>query len=154
MRAIIHCSRFNTDGIVRHGELAQIKHKIPRVHDKVSELIEKGRWAVHPLGWEVLGFLEYNPSKEKVEKDRAAARDRQREFRARNAVTNKEVAVGTGRESRQAEIAAAIAACDRCDRNGWIELPDKTVDKCCHAPGHKSGLPLPAGVTPIRADLA
>lgn len=98
MRGIIWCARYNTDGRVTRNGLADIKHGIPKVYDKIDRLVAVGRWKTNPDGgWFIHDFLEFNPSKAQRESEKTAARERQRAWRARNGVTNGEVTKGTGR---------------------------------------------------------
>lgn len=46
-----------------------------------KRLVEVGLWHEVDDGWQIHGFLELNPSKEKVEADRAAAAERTRKWR-------------------------------------------------------------------------
>jgi hypothetical protein len=135
VRAIIHCARFNTDGLVRKGELPQFSHQISRLSQRLLELVEAGRWEVADGGWFIHDFLAFNPSKQEREEQKESNRDRQRQWRAkRNAVTNSLVTYGTDRESLKTQTQLAIDACVRCDKAGWYELSPGVVDRCDHEP--------------------
>lgn len=116
-RAIEHCAKYETDGLVAKSALRRIGRDIPRVSQRVLALIEVGRWTVNETGgWWVHDFLKYNPSRAQREADRASGRDRQAAWRARNAVTNSEVTKGTGRESVSVGRPKIVERCRRCAR--------------------------------------
>lgn len=94
--ALCWCSRNHTDGRIAADELSSISSRAKARN--VGELVKRGRWhAVYsgyecsspycpkpgPDGWVIHDYLEYNPSKEQVVKDRAAKADRQRRWRER-----------------------------------------------------------------------
>lgn len=89
--AIFWCSRNTTDGFVRERKLTAI---LPRARNHgrlVDELVEAGLWEPIEGGWIVHDYLDYQPSKEKVEADRRAAAERQQKWRDKrvsNGVTN------------------------------------------------------------------
>lgn len=88
MRAIIHCARYETDGLVTRSALRRLSRDIPKAPSRVLALIESGRWSVNEGGgWWVHDFLEFNPSKAEKQRQREAGRDRVRKHRS-NAVTN------------------------------------------------------------------
>ncbi len=86
VRAILHCARYETDGVVVAALLPTLAVGIPRVKVHVARLVEVGRWHLpgHTCprcpqtsdGWVVHDFLTYNPSKATREADRHAARER------------------------------------------------------------------------------
>ena len=63
--ALCHCNRVQTDGVI-HAEM------LPRLSDKrsplrlVEKLVAVGMWDVHPDGWAIHDYLDYQPSKEEL----------------------------------------------------------------------------------------
>jgi hypothetical protein len=50
--------------------------------DLAQQLVDAGLWEALDGGWQIHDFLDYNPSREQVEADRKAARERMRNVRA------------------------------------------------------------------------
>lgn len=92
--AIFWCARNLTDGYVPEEDLdAAAPRKMKRPDRFVTELVGRGLWLPDNRGWWVNDYLKYQPSKDKVEKDRRDAAERQRKWREQqqpdsNAVTN------------------------------------------------------------------
>ncbi len=87
-RAIEHCAKNETDGLVTRSALKLLGRGIPKVAERVTVLLEVGRWTVNESrGWMVHDFLKYNPTKAEKEAQREAGRERVRKHRS-NAVTN------------------------------------------------------------------
>lgn len=78
VEALCHCGRNLTDGFVSTAALARLWHPAA-----ASELVEACLWAAVDGGHEVNDYLSYNPSREQVEAERAAARERQSRRRSR-----------------------------------------------------------------------
>ena len=87
--AIFWCARNLTDGAVPQGDLSAAAPRTMRRPERfVTELVERGLWvATNPHGWVINDYLEYQPSKEQVEAERVAARERQRKWRERRKST-------------------------------------------------------------------
>ena len=83
MRAIIWCARQETDGKVPESALSRLAHDIPKARHVVARLVEVGRWIQTDGGYEVVDFLDYNPSRAERDADRAAARERMANARER-----------------------------------------------------------------------
>lgn len=62
MRAIIYCARYGTDGQLHATALPRISTGIVKPLEKAAKLVDVGRWSPTGDGWEVLDFLDYNPS--------------------------------------------------------------------------------------------
>lgn len=113
-RAIEHCAKYETDGLVSKSGLRRISRDIPKVPQRVLSLIECGRWSLNETGgWLVHDFLEFNPSKEEKQTQREQGRERQRRWKA-NAVTNASHPKGRGGEA--VPTPKMVARCKRCDR--------------------------------------
>lgn len=83
--ALCYCAQFLTDGFVptaRPGLLMEGYRPA-----QVTELVDAGLWEPAEGGYWLHDYLKYNPSREKVEAEREAARNRQLKHR-RNGVTN------------------------------------------------------------------
>lgn len=83
---LCYCGRFLSDGFIPEDRVRRLVRKVTK--SMVDELVAGRLWTAVEGGFEVLGFLEYNPSKAKVEKDRAEAAERKRRWAERNAVRN------------------------------------------------------------------
>jgi hypothetical protein len=117
MRAIIYCARYDTDGRITPSALTAIRHGIPRVAEKIDRLVTVGRWTTDPAsGWQVHGFLEYNPSRASRAAMREGARERQARFRA-SRVGNGRVQLGEGTGIVKTKTTAnVVARCETCRR--------------------------------------
>jgi hypothetical protein len=76
IRAILYACRFETDGKIPRAVLPIVGRGIPSTTKQAKKLVEVGRWIAIDDGWEIVDFLEYNPSRASRDADRAAARDR------------------------------------------------------------------------------
>lgn len=112
-RAMEHCAKYDTDGLVTKSGLRRISRDIPRVTSRVLALVECGRWTVNETGgWWVHDYLDYNPSKAQRAEIRESGKLRQARYRRNavsNGVTNGEVTKGRGGGSVE-----EIRRCARC----------------------------------------
>lgn len=128
-RAIEHCAKYETDGLVSRAALRRIGRDIPRLQQRVDTLVDVGRWRANETGgWWVHDFLEYNPSRAEKQRQREQGRERVRRHReSRNAVTNAYQSMGRGRESLQ-----ATRTCARCAPNGFVLNAAGEAVRCAH----------------------
>jgi len=88
-KSLFWCARNTTDGVIRRHELKQVWAKAT---DRLAaEIVARELWhlpghgckdCTQPLdGWVVHDYLDYQPSKSQVEKDRQAKTERQRKWR-------------------------------------------------------------------------
>ncbi len=102
MRAVIHCARHDTDGLITPSRLKMIAHQIPTVHRKVDELVACGRWSTNPNGgWLVHDYLEYNPSKAQKTEQRERGREYTRKSRGKTLRASISQGDGTGSSSTE-----------------------------------------------------
>jgi hypothetical protein len=80
--AITYCNRVLTDGFVSDARLRKFgkSGKGPKV---AAEMVEMGKWRRVEGGYEIIGFLDRNPSKAQVIAKRAAAKARKDAHRDR-----------------------------------------------------------------------
>ncbi|MFI8853646.1 hypothetical protein ACIGW3_26120 [Streptomyces sp. NPDC053499] len=71
-----------TDGTIKRDELRLISSGRSAAR-AAAELVERGLWVVTDEGWEIHDYLDYNPSREKVQAERKANAARQERFRQR-----------------------------------------------------------------------
>lgn len=76
-RAGAYCAGQLTDGEVKRSTLRMIGAE----HDAVVELVLAGLWDESPTGWVFHDWAEYQPTREEVLKERAAAAERKRRSR-------------------------------------------------------------------------
>jgi len=89
VQAIIWCSRYANDGELTRRELRDVAKPIKSWGLIVKVLVREGLWEEVDGGWKIHDYLDYQPSAAQVASDRAAARERQRRYRANgHAVTN------------------------------------------------------------------
>lgn len=93
--AIFWCARNLTDGWVPQNDLDMAAPRTSRSPEKLvhQQLVPRGLWhppghgckdcVDPPDGWIIHDYLEFQPSKAQVEKERADARERQRRHRKR-----------------------------------------------------------------------
>jgi hypothetical protein len=80
--AIFWCARNLTDGRVGENDLAAAAPRRMRKPERyVDELLEQGVWLQNGVGWVIHDYLEYQFSKEKVERERESAKKRQAKWR-------------------------------------------------------------------------
>lgn len=77
-RSLSYCGKHNTDGTFPKV----IGDDIARRKKVTDTLLELGLWILDGRRYFIPDYLEFNPSAEQVEKDRATARERMRELRA------------------------------------------------------------------------
>lgn len=80
---LCYCAKGLTDGVIPKADLPLILAQSQAKKALVSRLIAAGRWAEHEDHFEVVGYLDYQLSRDRVEADREAARARQRKARAK-----------------------------------------------------------------------
>jgi len=73
--ALAYCNRQLTDGVITTAVLARLSDG-RRNTAHAAALVEAGLWEVIDGGWLIHDFLHYQPSRAKVESERAAARER------------------------------------------------------------------------------
>jgi len=79
--ALAYCNRNTTDGFIAFGVLARLSDR--RTPRKLAEcLVAAGLWDAQEGGWTIHDYLEFQPSKAKVDAERAAARERMAALRA------------------------------------------------------------------------
>ena len=77
-RAGAWCAQLLTDGAVPRKVIGALGG----APDDAAELVEAGLWTETDSGWKFHDWHDYQPTKEAVEAERAAARERQRKARA------------------------------------------------------------------------
>ena len=95
IEAICYSARMLTDGRVTDG-IARAKSW----HRVADALVSAGLWEVTDGGWLIHDYLDFNPSREKVESDRAAARERMANARGNKGGTSPDVQPNFARSSR------------------------------------------------------
>src|SRR5882757_5982648 len=75
------CAQQLTNGVVPTHMLALLGGSAK----DAKELVGSGLWEVHPDGWEFHDWASYQPSRDQVEADRKAAKERQRRAREKAA---------------------------------------------------------------------
>ena len=112
VRAMAYCGDQENDGIVPREILPRLAPT--RARARAAALVAEGLWEVVPEGWRFVSWRRHQRTKEQMEAERVAARERQAEWRARNAVTNAvtspEVTQQRREEKRRTAAAAAGAA--------------------------------------------
>lgn len=89
--AICWCARNLTDGCVSEADLdAAAPRTMKRPGRFVAELVRRGVWSSAADGWTIHDFLDYQPSKARVEEDRVKNAQRQRRFASRKKVRDQE----------------------------------------------------------------
>lgn len=83
---ICYCNRQLTDGEIPKTRVARLVTD-RRPEALAAELVTAGLWHDKGDSYEVHDYLDFQPSKEKVENDRVTAKERQRKSRARHGVT-------------------------------------------------------------------
>lgn len=97
--AIFWCARNLTDGVVPEEDLDLVTARVRTPARFTAELVGRGLWhgSGHACpdcpdvasGWVIHGYLEFQPSKEKVLVDRRSSADRQKAWRDRHSQSNR-----------------------------------------------------------------
>ena len=74
------CARYLTDGYIPDDAIRLVLHAKPRI---VEELAARNLLTRLGDGWQMVDWLQYQRSKEEVERDRTEARERMRDLRKR-----------------------------------------------------------------------
>lgn len=124
-RALAYCGAHETDGVILDAALGRLMRRGAR---KAAErLVSVGLWCVIPGGWVIVSWADWQTTAERIQADRAAARERQRRSRDRkkndghgvsrvtHGVTHAEVTVAEVEEEVEEEAAAAAAAREDAD---------------------------------------
>lgn len=82
--AMCYASRNLTDGFIPQSVLRMLAWKSSDPDNDAIELVQAGLWDTEPDGWRIHDYLEYNPSRDEIEADREAARERMRQMRKRS----------------------------------------------------------------------
>lgn len=77
--AICYAAKDYTDGLILVEDLDEMP-AVRQVEKRIVELVAARLWEPVDGGWVVHDYLEYNPSRAKVQADRAALRERQRRW--------------------------------------------------------------------------
>lgn len=88
--ALCYCNRNLTDGEIRKG----IEKRLTSTSSTsrlVNQLVGAGLWLDEGESWRIHDYLDFQPSKAKVQADRAAALERQRRSRERRAAAKSSV---------------------------------------------------------------
>ena len=75
-RGLSYCGKHLTDGFIPEGAARILSDR-----SEIDKLIEVGLWERAEGGYQVHDYLDYNPSREKVEAERADNAERQRRWR-------------------------------------------------------------------------
>jgi hypothetical protein len=80
---ILYCSRHLTDGLIAADEVPRLVRRYRKT--ALDELVERGMW-IDIIGgaYSVHDYLEWNDSRETVEKRRAAVAERKRRWREKH----------------------------------------------------------------------
>lgn len=85
--ALCYCNRNLTDGFIPASRVTKLAD-VPAVRKHAQALVRVGMWLEVDGGYQVHDYLEYQPSKAKVEAEREAARKRMAEARAKKKQEN------------------------------------------------------------------
>jgi hypothetical protein len=144
--AICWCARNLTDGVVTRRDLPHIAAGIPSPARPAAVLVQRGLWHRTERGWTINGYLDYQPSREKVEAEREGKRIRQQRWRAGQSGKARDVDASRDAsrdgapypprpEGRRGAVRAVPDWCGRCDeRTRQAVNADGVVCRCpdCH----------------------
>lgn len=85
---LAYCNRQLTDGFIPTGIGLTLRHCGGKTKQAITALVGARLWEVVDGGWRIHDFLDYQPSKETVQKERARSATRQSRHRRSNGVTN------------------------------------------------------------------
>lgn len=85
--ALCWAAKDETDGLIQADDLTEMQHG-KRLSRYIPDLEAAGLWERVPGGWLIHDFLHYNPSHVQLDKERAAARERQARARAKRRGVN------------------------------------------------------------------
>lgn len=82
--AIFWCARNLTDGLVPEEDLGIVCARVRTPERFATELVRRNLWIVVDGGWEINDYLEFQPSKQKVNEERRKNAERQTRYRERH----------------------------------------------------------------------
>lgn len=77
-----YCARNLLDGVLSDRELRVVKAIANNNTNHVRELCRRGLWEAEGSGYRLVGYLDINPTKDRVKAERAKARERMRRLRS------------------------------------------------------------------------
>ena len=109
--AICYSNRFGCDGFIADEMIPAVLPSLPQPKKWAARLVQAGRWVRDDDrgGWVIHDIGDYQPSAEEQEADRAAARERMRELRARRR-TKRSESVRPNSERTEGEQAPHVRA--------------------------------------------
>lgn len=155
VRAIIHCARYELDGLLPRSAIPRVTRGMPRgAKAAIARLVEVGRW--HESGHDcaecaqpsvkqyvVHDFLKFNPSHAEREEERRKARERMAKSRSGGSSgrtsggSSGAPAWGSGNQSGEGADSAPNA-CETCGGTGWIistDTDERVSTRCdCQRP--------------------
>lgn len=134
IRALCYSNRYLTDGAIPRSAIGHLTRHMPSDYEWPEVMVKAGLWDRGPNGWAIHDFSEYQPSKAKVEAERAAARDRMQAARARRQP-------GPDRSPERIDTAGAIRSLERSPEQG--RSPERSGE----------GSPYPGPSRPVPKDL-
>lgn len=84
LEAMVWCNRYGTDGAIPRYGVRRITDE-PEPEDAAKHLVSVGLWDDTDDGWEIVGFLDDQPSAADAERTRELAKQRQRRQRQHRA---------------------------------------------------------------------
>lgn len=126
--ALCYCGQHLTDGFLPKGMVGRLSDR-KKPDQLAARLVEVGAWIDHGDQYEIHGFLEFNPSRERVLAERYAARER----RAKGGRTSGDVRANAMNPDptrpKDLEIPAATAAVAASDWEAWWKGYPQKRDK-------------------------
>lgn len=153
--AIFWCARNLTDGFVP-SEDVDVLATARRPSKFVPELVRRGVWVEVDGGWQIHDYLEYQPSKEKVERERQQKADRQARWKA-NQQGKRDASLDASRDGAPSRPAPPPSGergggrkspnkprlihswCGQCDEESrMVERDDGRLARCPHCSERRS----------------
>ena len=79
--AMCYCGRYLTDGFIPTGQVRKLAD-VDNAQELASKLVDVGLWENAEGGYQIHDWLEYNPSREQVLREREAAKERMSKLRS------------------------------------------------------------------------
>ena len=151
LRAIVWCSRHMTDGRIPKAALPIVSGGNPKAKKRVDQLIKVGWMVDDGESWAIVGYLDWNRSRDEIEADRASAKARKDAYleKARLAKEQKQNAFGTRSErvpnAEGTPTERQPTPLPASPRPAELEEEEARTSACADAPAVDS---RPAGPTP------
>ena len=119
--ALAYCNRLETDGVIPTGVVGRLSDR-KDANRLAAKLVSEGLWDVHPEGWEIHDYHDFQPSKAELEQRREARAQAGRKGGVKSGETRRE----RSKPEANSEANASGLLEAKPERSGTPTRPDPT----------------------------